>query len=41
MIDIILIFGAGLVIGWNVLPQPKFVKGLWDKLVAVIKKKED
>ncbi len=25
-------FGAGLIVGWNVLPQPAWVKGLYDKV---------
>ena len=34
------IFGAaaGLIVGWNLLPQPEWAKNLWDKLVAKIKK---
>lgn len=28
--------GVGLLVGWNVLPQPAFVKGLWDKAKAKI-----
>jgi len=24
-------FGAGLVVGWNLLPQPVWIKGLYDK----------
>ena len=27
-------FGAGLIIGWNVLPQPQWVKDAWNKLVG-------
>lgn len=27
-------FGVGLLIGWNVLPQPKWAKRLWDKVVG-------
>lgn len=27
-------FGTGLVVGWNVLPQPKWVKDLVDKIKA-------
>ena len=29
--------GAGLLVGWNVLPQPAFVKGVYDKVVAKFK----
>jgi len=29
----LLIYGAtGLIIGWNILPQPQFMKRLYDKL---------
>jgi len=31
--------GVGLLIGWNVLPQPAFVKAQWDKAVAFVKAK--
>lgn len=27
----------GLLIGWNVLPQPAWIKALWDKVVNKIK----
>jgi hypothetical protein len=30
----------GLLIGWNVLPQPTWVKVLWVKVVAKIKSKD-
>lgn len=29
-------FIAGLVVGWNLLPQPQWVKDLWNKLVSKI-----
>jgi hypothetical protein len=32
-------FTAGLLVGWNFLSQPAFVKGLLDKLIAKLKKK--
>lgn len=25
------VFVAGLLIGWNVIPQPSWIRGLWDK----------
>lgn len=25
-------FGVGLVIGWNVLPQPTWVRSLWERI---------
>jgi hypothetical protein len=31
--------GIGLLIGWNVLPQPAWVKAQWDKGVAFVKSK--
>lgn len=33
MIDSILIFAAGLIVGWNFLAQPKWVKAIIDKWV--------
>jgi hypothetical protein len=38
MLDKILFFAAGLIIGWNVLPQPVWVKTLYDGAVTKIKK---
>lgn len=32
MIDYILIFIAGLLVGWNILPQPAWVKAIYDKI---------
>ena len=32
--DIIIGFALGLIVGWNFLPQPTFVKGWIDKLRA-------
>lgn len=29
MLDLILAFAAGLVVGWNVLPQPEWVRNLY------------
>jgi hypothetical protein len=31
MFELIIGFVAGLVVGWNLLPQPTWVKGLWTK----------
>lgn len=31
MIDIIIAFAAGLVIGWNVLRQPRWVEDLYNR----------
>jgi len=35
-----LIFGfiVGLIIGWNILPQPVWVKSLWNKIMSKFKK---
>ncbi len=30
--------GAGLLVGWTVLPQPAFIKKYYDKAVAAVKK---
>lgn len=32
-------FVVGLIIGWNILPQPAWAKSLWDKLMAKFHKK--
>jgi len=32
---------VGLLIGWNLLPQPLWVKALWDKAWNKIFKKEE
>ncbi len=31
--------GLGLIVGWNVLPQPAIVKSSYDKVVAWVKAK--
>jgi hypothetical protein len=33
--------GVGLLVGWNVLPQPAFVKATYDKVIAYVKSKID
>lgn len=40
MMDWILFFVVGLIVGWNLLPQPMFVKNLWDKIKAKVTKKD-
>jgi len=35
MIECIICFVAGLILGWNVLPQPKFVKDIYDKIAGM------
>jgi hypothetical protein len=37
MLNNIVCFLAGLIIGWNVLPQPAWVKALYDLFVSKIK----
>ena len=32
MFWLIIAFAAGLIVGWNVLPQPQWAKDLWDKI---------
>lgn len=34
MLDIIVGFVAGLVVGWNFLPQPQWVKDLLAKIIG-------
>jgi hypothetical protein len=33
LFEFIIVFCAGMVIGWNVVEQPAWVKDLWDKYV--------
>lgn len=37
MLDYILVFSAGLLVGWNVLPQPAWVKAAYQLAVDKIK----
>lgn len=37
MLDNLVFFLAGLLVGWNVLPQPAWVKALYDLFVSKIK----
>ena len=37
MLDYLIVFGAGLVVGWNVLPQPAWVAALYTNLVSKLK----
>lgn len=32
MMDWILFFVIGLIVGWNLLPQPLFIKNIYDKI---------
>lgn len=38
MTRLVIGFIIGLIIGWNVLPQPKWIRNIWDKIVAKFKK---
>ena len=38
MLEVLFWVVVGLVIGWNVLPQPVWAKGLYDKVAAWFKK---
>jgi len=40
MMDWILFFVVGLIVGWNLLPQPLWVKNIYDKIKAKFTKKE-
>jgi len=40
MIYSIIFFIVGLLVGWNLFPQPVFVKNLWDKIKAKLTKKD-
>lgn len=40
MMDWILFFVVGLVVGWNLLPQPLFIKKLYDKISVKFFKKD-
>lgn len=37
MFDNLVFFLVGLVVGWNILPQPAWVKALYDLIVSKIK----
>jgi hypothetical protein len=39
MSDILLGLGIGIILGWNVLPQPAFAKSIYDWVVSKFKKK--
>jgi hypothetical protein len=36
MMEAIFWFGCGLIVGWNLLPQPAWVKMIYDMVVAKI-----
>jgi len=39
MVKLLLAFITGLVVGWNLLPQPLWVKSIYDKVKNFIKEK--
>jgi hypothetical protein len=40
-LSMLAVFAAGLLVGWNVFPQPAIVKEYYDKAVAYVKEKLD
>ena len=34
MLEYLIVFGAGLVVGWNLLPQPVWVKEIYDRIAS-------
>ena len=36
--DMAMTFGAGLIVGWNMLPQPAWAKRLYDSASALAKR---
>ena len=34
MTELIVGFVAGLIVGWNLFPQPSFIKALWTKITG-------
>jgi len=39
MTRLVIGFIIGLIIGWNILPQPAWAKRLWDKFMSLFHKK--
>lgn len=37
MLDYLIIFSVGLIVGWNVLPQPAWVAALYTQIIAKMK----
>ena len=37
MLDIIFWLGLGALLGWNVLPQPAWIKAIYDRVVAWVR----
>ena len=40
MLRLVFFFAAGLVVGWNFLPQPVFVKKIIDKIISLFSGRE-
>ena len=34
MFDEVFCFVAGMIVGWNLIPQPAWVKAIYDKIMA-------
>lgn len=34
MVELIIGFVAGLIVGWNLLPQPTWAKNIWNKITG-------
>jgi hypothetical protein len=41
MLELGLAFFAGLLVGWNLLPQPAWAKLVWTTLVNLVNKKTE
>ena len=37
MLDTLFWFGCGLIVGWNLLPQPWYVKMAYDSIISMVK----
>ena len=40
MMDWILFFAIGLIVGWNLIPQPLWIKNIYDKIKAKLFRKK-
>lgn len=38
MVDSLLLVSLGIVIGWNVLPQPAWAKAIYDRGLAAVRR---
>lgn len=39
--DMALAFGAGLIVGWNVLPQPEWARRLYESASSAVKRAKE